>query len=46
MDKIKFYCVTNKEVDFIKKDNHQLCWVGKDRPPENYLKCDDKINTF
>jgi len=46
MDKIKFYCVTNKEVDFIKKDNHQLCWVGKDKPPENYLKCDNRINIF
>ena len=45
-DKIKFFCVTNKEVDFIKKDNHRLCWVGNSIPPDNYIRCDYKINIF
>ena len=46
MKKIKFFCVTNKEVDFIKKKNHNLCWVGSDNPPLNYLRCDRGDNIF
>jgi hypothetical protein len=46
MDKIKFFCVTNKEVNFIEKENHNLCWVGSGDPPKNYIKCDNKINIY
>ena len=46
MDKIKFFCVTNKEVNFIEKENHNLCWVGIGDPPKNYIKCDNKINIY
>ena len=46
MKKIKFYCVTNKEVNFITKDNHYMSWVGKNKPPENYIKCNEKKNIF
>jgi len=46
MDKIKFYCVTNKIVNFLEKDNHNLCWVGSEKPPKNYIRCDNKINIF
>ena len=46
MDKIKFYCVTNKIVNFIEKDNHNLCWVGSGESPKKYIRCDNKINIF
>ena len=46
IDKIKFFCVTNKEIDFIKKNNHHLCWVGNSDPPDNYIRCDNKLNIF
>ena len=46
MKKVKFYCVTNKEVNFITKDNHYMSWVGKNKPPENYIKCNEKKNIF
>ena len=45
MEKIKFYCVTNKFIDFIKKDNYHLCWVGKG-VVKNYIQCNNKINIF
>ena len=29
MSKIKFYCVTNKKVNFLKTQGYNLAWVGK-----------------
>ena len=29
MSEIKFYCVTNKEIDFIKDKNFHFGWVDK-----------------
>ena len=46
MNKIKFFCVTNKEVNFLKKENYNLCWVGSEEAPKNYIKCDNKINIY
>ena len=46
MNKIKIYCVTNKLVNFIKKDNYKFGWVGKDIPEKKYLKCDYGDNIF
>ena len=46
MDKLKFYCVTNKKIDFLNKKNYHLCWVGNDNPPVDYIRCDNKINIF
>ena len=46
MKKIKFYCVTNKEVNFITKENHYLSWVGKNESPQNYIRCDNQENIF
>ena len=47
MNKIKIYCVTNKLVNFIKKDNYKFGWVGKDIIAEKkYLKCDYGDNIF
>ena len=45
MNKIKFYCVTNKPINFIKKEEYNFGWVGKEIPEENYITCDysDKI---
>ncbi len=43
---IKFYCVTNKKVDFLKSKQIKFCWVGKDAAPKNYLKCDTGKNIF
>ena len=46
MTNIKFYCVTNKLINFISNDQYKLAWVGKDSPPNNYIRCDQKDNIF
>jgi hypothetical protein len=46
MKKIKFYCVTNKLINFINNEEYNLAWVGKNNPPSNYLKCNYKDNIF
>ncbi len=46
MEKIKFYCVTNKKVEFLNTQNFKFCWVGDGTPPENYLRCDEGDNIF
>ena len=46
MKNIKFYCVTNKEVNFINHHAYNLAWVGKEQPPSNYIKCDNKNNIY
>ena len=46
MSELKIYCVTDKIVNFIDKNNYYLCWVGKSESPKGYLKCDSKENIF
>ena len=46
MNKIKFYCVTNKPINFIKKEEYNFGWVGKEIPEENYITCDYSDNIF
>jgi hypothetical protein len=46
MTEIKFYCVTNKKINFLNKKNYNLAWVGKNNPPKNYLTCDKGDNIF
>ena len=46
MRPIKFFCVTDKKVNFLTKKNHNLCWVGKEDSPENYLRCDIGDNIY
>jgi len=46
MKNVKFYCVTNKKVNFIDKKNYFLCWVGKGESPENYIRCDRGDNIY
>ena len=37
MNKIKFYCVTNKQINFINKEEYNFGWVGKEIPKKNIL---------
>ena len=46
MNKIKFYCVTNKQINFINKEEYNFGWVGKEIPKKNYIKCDYGDNIF
>ena len=46
MKKLKIYCVTNEEINFLKNSNYHLAWVGKNTPPKGYLRCDQKKNIF
>ena len=46
MDKIKFYCVTNKKIDFIEDENYNFGWVGQGKIPDNYLNCNTLENIF
>ena len=46
MEKIKFYCVTNKIVNFINHQNYNFAWVGKDNVSNDYILCNNKKNIF
>ena len=46
MKEIKFYCVTNKEIDFIKDKNFNFGWVGQSNSPKSYLRCDKGDNIY
>ena len=46
MEEIKFYCVTNKEIDFIKDKNFNFGWVGQGTSPKSYLRCDKGDNIY
>ena len=46
MSNFKIYCVTNKKINFLEKLEYKLAWVGKEKVPENYIKCDYKDNIF
>ncbi len=43
---LELYCVTNKRTKFLENSNYKLGWVGLEKAPENYLKCDNGINIF
>ncbi len=40
------YCITNKVVNLLNETNYKVGWVGKDKPPNNYLPCNVKDNIF
>jgi hypothetical protein len=46
MNNLKIYCVTNKRLDLLEKFSYDLGWVGPEKAPENYIKCDNKENIF
>ena len=46
MKKIKFYCVTDKLINFINKEEYSFGWVGKNEAPKSYIECNAKKNIF
>ena len=46
MDGLDIYCVTNKHVNFLKKNNYKIAWVGQEKPNDGYILCNHKINIF
>ena len=46
MEKFKIYCVTNKELDFLKNSNYKIGWVSKEDPSPDYIVCDKGDNIF
>ena len=46
MKNIKFYCVTNKPINFLNHKHYNLAWVGKEECPQNYIRCDIDDNIF
>ena len=44
--KLELYCVTNKRLKFLENSSYRLGWVGLEKAPYNYLKCDSGINIF
>lgn len=46
MNLIKFYCVTDKKINFIHHKNFNFGWVGKAEAPDHYINCNYKQNIF
>ena len=46
MKNLKIYCVTNKELSFLKNINYNFGWVGEGINPNNYILCNNKDNIF
>ena len=47
MEKLKIYCVTNKEISFLNNSNYKIAWVSKkERPLPNYINCNKGDNIF
>ena len=45
-DNLELYCVTDKPLEYINNKLYKFAWVGKEKPPKDYLLCDEKINIF
>ena len=43
---MKIYCVTDKELGFIRYKNYVLAAVGKNIFNSNYIRCDSGDNIF
>ncbi len=43
---LKIYCVTNKQINFIKKKEYNFGWVGKEKSPSSYILCNKNDNIF
>ena len=43
---LEIYCVTNKDIKFLKDLDYNLAAVGKNNFSAEYIKCDDQINIF
>ena len=46
MDKLELYCVTNKPIKSLDNFKYKLAAVGKDKFPDNYIRCDNGINIY
>ena len=46
MNKLNIYCVTNKRVKILEDSTYNLAWVGKEKAPSGYLKCDSDNNIY
>ena len=46
MNKIKFYCVTNKKINFIDKKNYFFGWVGRGVAPNSYIRCNENNDIY
>jgi len=44
--KLNIFCVTNKEISPLKKNNYTIVGVGKATLPDSYLNCSTKQNIF
>jgi len=45
-NKLNIYCVTNKNLKFLRELDYSLAAVGKNKFPEKYIKCDHGDNIF
>jgi len=43
---LQIFCITNKKLKFFDNINYSMVGVGKDKFPDNYIKCDTKENIF
>ena len=43
---LELFCVTNKRLSFLENTSYKLAWVGLEKAPDNYLKCDHGDNIF
>jgi hypothetical protein len=46
MKKLEMYCITNKVVNLLNETNYKIGWVGKEKPPSNYITCNTQDNIF
>ena len=46
MKNLEMYCVTNKNLNFLDDTNYKIAWVGQEKPPQNYITCDNGDNIF
>jgi len=45
-DRLDIYCVTDKDLNFLKELDYNLAAVGKNKFSERYIKCDKEDNIF
>ena len=45
-DKLAIYCVTDKDLKFLRELDYNLAAVGKNKFSEKYIKCDQGDNIF
>ena len=44
--KLDIYCVTDKDLNFLRELDYNLAAVGKGKFSERYIRCDQKDNIF